>query len=63
MHFMPADKKPTQMNKMLQMLYNQQTRFLEQDFEKLYAVIRNRITNRSLLVLFTNFESRGRFAT
>jgi uncharacterized protein (DUF58 family) len=27
------------------------------DFEKLFAVIRNRITQRSLVVLFTNFES------
>ncbi|HRF24127.1 MAG TPA: DUF58 domain-containing protein, partial [Chitinophagaceae bacterium] len=29
----------------------------EPDFEKLFSVIRNRITNRSLLILFTNFES------
>jgi uncharacterized protein (DUF58 family) len=55
--FIQADKKPTQINKILETLYNQQTRYLEQDFEKLYAVIRNRITNRSLIVLFTNFES------
>jgi uncharacterized protein (DUF58 family) len=55
--FIQADKKPTQINKLLETLYNQQTRYLEQDFEKLYAVIRNRITNRSLIVLFTNFES------
>ncbi len=55
--FVQADKKPTQINKILETLYNQKTQYLEQDFEKLYAVIRNRITNRSLLVLFTNFES------
>ena len=55
--FVQADKKPTQINKILETLYNQQTQYLEQDFEKLYAVIRNRITNRSLIVLFTNFES------
>lgn len=55
--FVPADKKPTQMNKILEVLYRQQTQFLEPDFEKLFSVIRNRITNRSLLVLFTNFES------
>jgi uncharacterized protein (DUF58 family) len=55
--FLQADKKPTQINKILETLYNQQTRYLEQDFEKLYAVIRNRITNRGLIVLFTNFES------
>ena len=55
--FLPADKKPTQMNLILETLYRQQTIFLEPDFEKLFSVIRNRITNRSLLILFTNFES------
>lgn len=55
--FLPADKKPTQMNLLQELLFKQQTLFLEPDFEKLYSVIRNRITHRSLLVLFTNFES------
>jgi uncharacterized protein (DUF58 family) len=55
--FLPADKKPTQMNLVLETLYRQKTDFLESDFEKLYSVIRNRVTNRSLMVLFTNFES------
>jgi len=45
------------MNLVLETLYRQKTDFLESDFEKLFSVIRNRITNRSLLVLFTNFES------
>jgi len=55
--FLQADKKSTQMNMVLETLYRQQTKFLEADFEKLYSIIRNRITHRSLLVLFTNFES------
>lgn len=55
--FLVADKKPTQMNLVLETLYRQKTDYLESDFEKLFSVIRNRITNRSLLVLFTNFES------
>ena len=55
--FMLADKKPGQMNIILETLYKQRTEFLESDFEKLFSVIRNRVTNRSLLVLFTNFES------
>ncbi|MFZ1858378.1 MAG: DUF58 domain-containing protein, partial [Chitinophagaceae bacterium] len=55
--FLLADKKPTQMNQILETLYRQKTDFLESDFEKLFSVIRNRITNRSLLMLFTNFES------
>jgi uncharacterized protein (DUF58 family) len=55
--FIPADKKPTQINNILETLYKQQTNFLEPDFEKLFSVVRNRITQRSLLILFTNFES------
>ncbi len=55
--FLQADKKPTQMNHILETLYRQKTDFLEPDFEKLFSVIRNRVTTRSLLVLFTNFES------
>ena len=42
---------------MLEALYKQETNFLEPDFEKLFSVVRNRIAHRSLLVLFTNFES------
>jgi uncharacterized protein (DUF58 family) len=55
--FLPADKKPTQINLILETLYKQQTNFLEPDFEKLFSVVRNRISHRSLLVMFTNFES------
>ena len=55
--FVPADKKPTQMNLLLDQLYKQQTAFLEPDLEKLFSIIRNRITQRSLLLLFTNYES------
>jgi uncharacterized protein (DUF58 family) len=55
--FLPAGRKSTQMSHILEILYNQQTRFLETDYEKLHAIIRTRITQRSLIVLFTNFES------
>ena len=57
--FVPADRKAGQMNLMLETLYNQQTQFLESDYEKLYALVRTRITQRSLIVLFSNFESVG----
>jgi uncharacterized protein (DUF58 family) len=52
-----ADKKATQMQAALQFLYNQKTRWLESDFERLYSLITTRIKQRSLLVLFSNFES------
>jgi uncharacterized protein (DUF58 family) len=55
--FLPANRKATQMELILEVLYNQKTRYLESDFEQLYASIRRRINQRSLIVLFTNFES------
>jgi uncharacterized protein (DUF58 family) len=55
--FILADKKAPQLNLILEHLYKQTTNFMEPDMEKLFSVIRNRITQRSLLVLFTNYES------
>ena len=52
-----ADRKAIQKENILQLLYNQKTSFQESDFEMLYMQIRNRIKHRSLVVLFTNFES------
>jgi uncharacterized protein (DUF58 family) len=55
--FLPASRQATQMQRVLDLLYRQKTRYLEADYEKLYSLLRNRITQRSLVVLFTNFES------
>lgn len=55
--FVPAARTQTQMTLILDHLYRQKTRYLESDYEKLYALIRNKVNQRSLLVLFTNFES------
>ncbi len=55
--FLPAEKRASQMNLILENLYSLQTRFFETDYEKLYSLVRTRIPQRSLLVLFTNFES------
>lgn len=52
-----ADRKPIQRENILQLLYNQKTSFSESDFEMLYMQIRHRIKSRSLIILFTNFES------
>lgn len=54
---LPADKRAYQMQKIQEVLYRQKTRYLESDFEKLYITIRNKISQRSLIVLFTNFAS------
>lgn len=54
---LPAERKAMQMNQIMETLYNQQTNFLDSDFEKLHALVRTRINQRSLIILFTNFES------
>lgn len=55
--YLPADKKPGQLNQILEALYQQKTRFLEPDLEALFSTVRNRISQRSLLILFTNYET------
>jgi len=53
----PAERRPTQMNKIMEVLYNQKTFYKESDYEILYATAKLKITQRSLLLLFTNFET------
>ncbi len=55
--FLKADRKSLQMQSILEVLHNQKTRYLESDFEKLYSLLKLKVTQRSLVVLFTNFES------
>jgi len=52
-----ADRRPGHLLKLLEILYRQKTKYLETDFELLYATVRAKIKQRSLLVLFTNFET------
>ncbi|MFN0082561.1 MAG: DUF58 domain-containing protein [Ferruginibacter sp.] len=52
-----ADRKPIQRENIMQVLYKENTAFLESDYEMLYMQVRNKIKQRSLLILFTNFES------
>jgi uncharacterized protein (DUF58 family) len=52
-----ADRRPIQRANILQLLYNEETSFLESDFEMLFLQIRSNVKQRSLLILFTNFES------
>ncbi|GAB4000954.1 DUF58 domain-containing protein [Spirosoma daeguense] len=54
---LPADRRSGQMLKILELLYRQKTRFLETDYESLYASVRTHVRQRSLLLLFTNFET------
>ncbi len=52
-----ADKRPTQLNKIMEVLYREKTRYLETNMELLYTTIRGTLKQRSLVVFFTNFES------
>ncbi len=52
-----ADKRPNQMQRMLESLYAIDTKFEETNFASLYVQIKKDIRHRSLLILFTNFES------
>jgi uncharacterized protein (DUF58 family) len=52
-----ANRTHAQMQTILEVLYNQRTGYRESDFSTLYNHVRRKITQRSLLLLFTNFES------
>jgi uncharacterized protein (DUF58 family) len=52
-----AEKRPTQLNKIMEVLYREKTRYLETNMELLYNTIRGTLKQRSLVVFFTNFES------
>jgi uncharacterized protein (DUF58 family) len=53
----PADKRKSQMNLLMESLYHQKTHYLESNYELLYTTIRAKVNQRSLMILYTNFES------
>jgi len=53
----PADRRPAQLNKIMEVLYKEKTRFMETNMELVYTTVRNTLKQRSLVVFFTNFES------
>ncbi len=52
-----AEKRAGQMTKILDTLYNQKTRYQETDYEALYIHCKTYLRQRSLLLLYTNFET------
>ena len=54
--FVPAIQKITHLNTILEKLYNVNTEFTDSDFGMLYAHIKRKVNQRSLLLLYTNFE-------
>lgn len=56
-NLLPAENRSIQMHKILELLYKQTTDFLESDFESLCTILLSKITHRSLILLYTNFET------
>ncbi len=52
-----AEKRASQMQKILDTLYNIKTDFFESDYSRLYVDIKKNINQRSLIILYTNFET------
>lgn len=52
-----AERRTSQMQKILESLYNVKTDYFESDYSRLYADVKKNITQRSLLILYTNFET------
>ncbi|TGV04464.1 DUF58 domain-containing protein [Flavivirga rizhaonensis] len=52
-----AERRSSQMQLILESLYNIKTDFFESDFSRLYGSIKRHITHRSLILMYTNFET------
>ena len=52
-----AEQKSGQLKKISEALYNIKTNFYESDFSRLYQDVKTTISQRSLVLLFTNFET------
>lgn len=52
-----AEKRSSQMQLILEHLYNIKTDFFESDFSRLYVDFKKNINHRSLVILYTNFET------
>ena len=52
-----AERRSDQLQKISSGLYNIKSNFIESDFGMLYNTLKYKITQRSLILLFTNFES------
>ncbi len=52
-----AEKRLSQMQQIMENLYNIKTDFFESDFSRLYVDVKKHINQRSLILLYTNFET------
>lgn len=56
-NMLPASRQSGQLRQIQEALYKETTDFWESDYEKLYSLIHRQISRRSLLLLYTNFET------
>ena len=54
-----ASRRPAQLQTVMELLYNIKTGFPESDFGKLYSWARKKLGQKSLLIIYTNFEHAG----
>jgi uncharacterized protein (DUF58 family) len=52
-----ADRRSGQLNLLLEALYRQETDYRESDYEALWMAAHRRLSQRSFILLFTNFET------
>ena len=52
----PADRKNIQMHQIMEVLYKQKTDVSESNHDILYSTIKRKVRQRSLLLIYTNFE-------
>ncbi len=55
--FLTAERRNETLTKIMERLYKQQTGFWESDFALLTAHIKRKVSQRSLLIIYTNFET------
>ncbi|MGI9526284.1 MAG: DUF58 domain-containing protein [Weeksellaceae bacterium] len=56
-NIVPAESRPGQLKKIGDALYNVETNFYETDFSRLYSDLKTKVRRRSLILLFSNFET------
>jgi uncharacterized protein (DUF58 family) len=54
---LPAERKQGQMQKIVEALYSQKTSYKEPDYDLLFVTLLQKIKQRSLLIIYTNFET------
>lgn len=54
---LPAERASNQLKKILGALYNEKSYVLEANYDLLYRAVKNVVKSRSLIFLYTNFES------